>query len=471
MRKHPEAVLQKKRRGFQMPHVFIILTIVMVIVWVVSFIVPSGNFARITDPTSGREIVDPNTFTFVEKSYITPDVFFQSFYQGIVGGINIMANLLICSGVLGVLESTGSFAAGIHKLIRATKGKEISLVIILYVLFTLFGVLGYGEGAYPFFALGTTVIMMAGYDRMTGAAAVLLGSCCGFACGMLNLFTTGVSQQIVGLPMFSGMGYRAVVLAVFFGIGLIFILHYAHKIRKDPTKSLVYDEYKDQDAQNALGEEISMTWRHVVALIGFLVVTVLQGYGCVALQWSFPNITALYIVYMIVLAVLFRIGPNEVCRRFGEGAGRVLVPAIAIGLANAVMVLLQDANIMDTLVYYMGSALTGKSPLLTLLIIYLFVTAFNFFVVSGSGKAVMMMPILSPLGNMLGINQQVMVLTYQLGDGLTNYLWPAGCAVCCTLCGVSYDKWFRFGVKAIGTMMIAAYGLIVIANLIHYGPF
>ena len=93
-----------------------------------------------------------------------------------------------------------------------------------------------GEGAYPFFALGTTVIMMAGYDRMTGAAAVLLGSCCGFACGMLNLFTTGVSQQIVGLPMFSGIGYRAVVLAVFFGIGLVFILHYAHKIRKGPHK-------------------------------------------------------------------------------------------------------------------------------------------------------------------------------------------------------------------------------------------
>lgn len=471
MRKHPEAVLQKKKRGFQMPHVFIILTIVMVIVWVISFIVPSGNFARVTDQTSGREIVDPNTFSYVAKSYITPDVFFQSFYQGIVGGINIMANLLICSGVLGVLESTGAFASGIHKLIHATKGKEISLVIIMYVLFTLFGVLGYGEGAYPFFALGTTVIMMAGYDRMTGAAAVLLGSCCGFACGMLNLFTTGVSQQIVGLPMFSGMGYRAVVLAVFFVIGLLFLVHYARKIRKDPTKSLCYDEYKDQHAENALGEEIPMTWRHVVALIGFLVVTVLQGYGCVALGWSFPNITALYIVYMIVLAVLFRIGPNDVCARFAKGAGRVLVPALAIGLANAVMVLLQDANIMDTLVYYMGNALNGKNVVLTLLIVYLFVTAFNFFVVSGSGKAVMMMPILSPLGNMLHINQQVMVLTYQLGDGLTNYLWPAGSAVCCTLCGISYDKWFRFAIKAIGTMMIAAYALIVISHLINYGPF
>lgn len=99
-------------------------------------------------------------------------------------------------------------------------------------------------------------------------------------------------------------------------------------------------------------------------------------------------------------------------------------------------------------------------------------TAFNFFVISGSGKAVMMMPIMSPLGKILGINQQVMVLTYQLGDGLTNFLWPAGnCAVGCVLCGIGYDKWFRFAWKAIGTMIIAGYILIIVANMIGYGPF
>lgn len=128
---------------------------------------------------------------------------------------------------------------------RATKGKEISLVVIMYVLFTVFGVLGYGEGAYPFYGLATAVIMSAGYDRMTGAAAVLLGSCGSFACGMLNMFTTGVSQQIVGLPIFSGMWYRFIVLVVFFTIGLIFLVRYANRSRKDPTKSYCYEEYKN----------------------------------------------------------------------------------------------------------------------------------------------------------------------------------------------------------------------------------
>ena len=466
-----QTAMEKKKRSFAMPHVFVILTIIMLLVWAISFFVPSGNFERVLDPNSGREIVNPDVFNFVEKEYIMPDTFFQTFYNGIVGGISIMANLLICSGVLGFLESTGAFSAGIHKLVRATKGKELSLVVIMYVLFTVFGVLGYGEGAYPFYGLAVMVIMSAGYDRMTGAATVILGSCGSFACGMLNMFTTGVSQQIVGLPMFSGMWYRAVVLVVFFTIGLVFLLHYAIKTRKDPTKSYCYEEYKDQDTSASLGEEVPMDWRRVTALIGFLVLTIIQGYGCVALKWSFPNITAMYIIFMILLAILFGISPNEVCNRFTAGAARVLGPALAIGFANGVMVLLNEANIMDTAVYYMSNALQGKSPMITLLIIYVFVTCLNFFVVSGSGKAVMMMPILSPLGQILGINQQVMVLTYQLGDGLTNYRWPAGAAVACALCGIDFGKWFRFAIKAIGTMMVAAYILIIVANAINYGPF
>ena len=466
-----QTAMEKKKRSFAMPHVFVILTIIMLLVWAISFFVPSGNFERVLDPNSGREIVNPDVFNFVEKEYIMPDTFFQTFYNGIVGGISIMANLLICSGVLGFLESTGAFSAGIHKLVRATKGKELSLVVIMYVLFNIFGVLGYGEGAYPFYALGVSVIMSAGFDRLTGAAAVILGSCGSFACGMLNMFTTGISQQIVGLPMFSGMGYRFIVFLVFFFIGLAFLLHYAIKTRKDPSKSYCYDEYRNQSAQSDLGEEVPMDGRRIFALIAFVALVVIQGYGCVALKWSFPNITAMYIVFMIILAIVFRVGPTEMCNRFTAGAARVLGPALAIGFANGVMVLLNEANIMDTLVYYMGNALQGKSPMITLLIVYVFVTCLNFFVVSGSGKAVMMMPILSPLGQMLGINQQVMVLTYQLGDGLTNYLWPAGCVVSCSLCGIDYGTWFRFAIKAIGTMMVAAYILIVIANAIGYGPF
>ena len=115
-----QTAMEKKKRSFAMPHVFVILTIIMLLVWAISFFVPSGNFERVLDPNSGREIVNPDVFNFVEKEYIMPDTFFQTFYNGIVGGINIMANLLICSGVLGFLESTGAFSAGLTVVDEAT---------------------------------------------------------------------------------------------------------------------------------------------------------------------------------------------------------------------------------------------------------------------------------------------------------------------------------------------------------------
>ena len=141
-----QTAMEKKKRSFAMPHVFVILTIIMLLVWAISFFVPSGNFERVLDPNSGREIVNPMCLTSWRKntSCRTPSSRPSTTH---CGGISIMANLLICSGVLGFLESTGAFSAGIHKLVRATKGKELSLVVIMYVLFTVFGVLGYGEGA------------------------------------------------------------------------------------------------------------------------------------------------------------------------------------------------------------------------------------------------------------------------------------------------------------------------------------
>ena len=145
--------------------------------------------------------------------------------------------------------------------------------------------------------------------------------------------------------------------------------------------------------------------------------------------------------------------------------------AFAIGLANAVVALMNQAQILDTLVYHMSGFLNGKSAIVTLLIIYVFVTLFNFFVVSGSGKAVIVMPILQPLGNILHINQQVLVLAYQYGDGITNSFWPGSAMVGLSMCNLGYGEWIRFCWKIYVSMMVAAFVLVIIANAIGYGPF
>ena len=461
----------KKTKGFHMPHVFIILLLIMLFVVALSYIIPSGMYDRL-ESASGITVIDPDTFHYVENE--TPISFmnyFEAVYNGFVNGASIMGTLFICSGVIYLLEASGAFGAFIGAILERTKGKEFSVVCIFYTIFVVFGVLGYGEAAYPFYPLAVTIGFALGYDRMVGTALAIVGSTVGFTSGLMNTFTTGVAQQIVGLPLFSGIGFRAVGLAVFYVIGLIGLYTYCRKIRRDPSLSLLSDEYmnlRKEDHTDGLEE---MTVRRILGLLAFLGVIVVQGYGCIRLGWSFPQIGAIYVILGVLLALIFRIGPSEACQLFCKGAVSVFAAAFAVGLAQSVVVLMNQACIMDTIVHGMSELLQDRSAILALLIIFVFVTLFNFLVVSGSGKAVIVMPILQPLGEILHINQQVLVLTYQYGDGITNSFWPGSSLVQLSMCGVDYGTWIRFCWKIYLGFIVSAFALVMIAYGIGYGPF
>lgn len=464
--------IKKQKKEFHMPHVFIILMFIMLMITVLSYLVPSGSYERIQDSVSGMSIIDPDTFRYVEnENPITFMNYFEAVYNGFVNGASIMGTLFICSGVIYLLEVSGAFAAGISKILQKTKGKEFSVVFIFYTVFVVFGVLGYGEAAYPFYPLAITIGFALGYDRMVGAGLAIVGSTVGFTAGLMNMFTTGVAQQIVGLPIFSGMGYRCVGLLVFYIIGLLGLYRYCRKIKKDPNLSILREEYMSQNKGEREEIHEEMTISRLLGLWAFGVVIVVQGIGCVRLGWSFPQVAAIYLILGIALVIIFRMSPSKACDVFCQGAVRVFSAAFAVGLAQAVMVLMNQACIMDTIVHGMAVFLNHKGPLFALFIIFVFVTLFNFFVVSGSGKAVMVVPILQPLGKILNINQQVLVLTYQYGDGITNSFWPGGSLVQLSLCKVGYGAWMKFCWKIYVSMMAAAFILVVIANQIGYGPF
>lgn len=462
---------EKKQRGFHMPHVFIILLVIMLFVVVLSYLIPSGIYDRIQD-AAGISVIDPDTFRYVEnETPITFMDYFEAIYTGFVNGATIMGTLFISSGVIYLLEVSGAFGAGINVILKKTKGREFSVVCIFYTIFVIFGVLGYGEAAYPFYPLAVTIGFALGYDRMVGTALAIVGSTVGFTSGLMNTFTTGVAQQIVGLPLFSGIGFRAVGLAVFYVIGLVGLYTYCRKIKKDPSRSLMSEEYLSQNREEHASGMEEMTLRRVLGLLAFLCIIVVQGYGCIRLGWSFPQIAAIYVILGILLALIFRIGPSEACQLFCKGAVRVFAAAFAVGLAQSVVVLMNQACIMDTIVHGMSLLLQNRSAILALLIIFVFVTLFNFLVVSGSGKAVIVMPILQPLGEILHINQQVLVLAYQYGDGITNSFWPGSSLVQLSMCGVDYGTWIRFCWKIYLSLIVSAFILIMIAYGIGYGPF
>ena len=460
-----------QKKGFHMPHVFIILLVIMLFVVLLSYMIPSGSYERIED-SSGITVINPDTFQYVEnETPITFMDYFEAIYTGFVNGATIMGTLFISSGVIYLLEVSGAFGAGINMILKKTKGREFSVVCIFYTIFVVFGVLGYGEAAYPFYPLAVTIGFALGYDRMVGTALAIVGSTVGFTSGLMNTFTTGVAQQIVGLPLFSGIGFRAVGLIVFYIIGLIGLYTYCRKIKKNPTLSLMSEEYMNQKQEDHTEGMEEMNIRRALGLLVFLGIIIVQGFGCIRLGWSFAQIAAIYVIMGILLSIIFRFGPSEACQIFCKGAVRVFAAAFAVGLAQSVVVLMNQACIMDTIVHGMSQLLENRSAILALLIIFVFVTLFNFLVVSGSGKAVIIMPILQPLGKILHINQQVLVLTYQYGDGITNSFWPGSSLVQLSMCGVDYGSWIRFCWKIYLSFIVSAFILIMVAHGIGYGPF
>ena len=460
-----------QKKGFHMPHVFIILLVIMLFVVLLSYMIPSGSYERIED-SSGITVIDPDTFQYVEnETPITFMDYFEAIYTGFVNGATIMGTLFISSGVIYLLEVSGAFGAGINMILKKTKGREFSVVCIFYTIFVVFGVLGYGEAAYPFYPLAVTIGFALGYDRMVGTALAIVGSTVGFTSGLMNTFTTGVAQQIVGLPLFSGIGFRAAGLVVFYIIGLIGLYTYCRKIKKNPTLSLMSEEYMNQKQEDHTEGMEEMNIRRALGLLVFLGIIIVQGFGCIRLGWSFAQIAAIYVIMGILLTIIFRFGPSEACQLFCKGAVRVFAAAFAVGLAQSVVVLMNQACIMDTIVHGMSQLLENRSAILALLIIFVFVTLFNFLVVSGSGKAVIIMPILQPLGKILNINQQVLVLTYQYGDGITNSFWPGSSLVQLSMCGVDYGSWIRFCWKIYLGFIVSAFVLVMIAYGFGYGPF
>jgi uncharacterized ion transporter superfamily protein YfcC len=309
---------------------------------------------------------------------------------------------------------------------------------------------------------------------MLGITASLGGLAIGFTSGVLNLYTTGIGQSIVGLPLFSGIGFRIAALVVFYLVTMAYMLFYARKIKKDPSKSVVAYEYMNQsNTQDSTEVKEEFTGRRKLALLALVITFVMQAIGTTKLGWGLAELSALYVVLTVILTIVLKLNPSQTCVDFAYGASRLLPAALAIGVARSVMVLMTQAKIVDTTIFKLSEVLQGKGSFFILLLVYIAVIVFNFFVISGSGKAVILMPILGPLGQLVNINQQVMILLYNYGDGFTNYLWPTSGALMAALAlgGVNYQQWVKYSWKLFVALIVVGFGLILVANGINLGPF
>ena len=463
--------LNKKK--FQVPHVYIIIMGIALICMALTYIVPAGMYERIV-VEGGREVVDPSSFAFVEQTPQNLFQYFQSFHQGLVEMAGIIFFLFIVGGCFAVLEGTGAIEAVLCKVTQLMAGKERIVIPFIMLAFAIGGAtFGMAEEALPFIPIMVTLAISLGFDSMTGAAMVLVGCSAGFAGAFLSPFTIGVAQGIAGLPLASGMGFRIILFCIMSVLMISFVYWYAGKIKKDPQKSSMYHIDLAREDKLDLGNLKKMTKAHVIILIIAALSIITFTYGVVKHGWYFKELSAVFLVMAVLSAAVGGLGLNGFAEHFTKGMSTLASGAIIVGFARAILVMLTNGGIIDTILYYTSGLVADMSSNVAAVGMYVFQCFLNFLVPSGSGQAAVSMPILAPLSDIVGVTRQTAVLAYQLGDGISNIFTPtsgyfmAGLA----LAKIPWEKWAKWMLPLILLEYVVGAIFVVIANSIGYGPF
>jgi len=467
--------MEKSKRKITVPHSYVLIFILIVIAALATYIVPSGSFDRVLDEASGRTLVVPGSYHRVENNPVSFLDVFRSIPKGMTDSGWIIFLIFIIGGSFGIITKTGTIEAAIGSGVKYLEGKEKILIPVTIAIFALGGAtFGLAESTLIFIPILVALSRALKFDALVGMAIVTFGANAGFSGGAFNIFTTGVAQGIAGLPLFSGLWLRVVTTLVLSIIISIYIIRYAMKIKKDPTNSIVYELEQSEIATDTQNTEIEVfNLRRKLVLIVVAIGFVFIVYG-VTHDWSTgTDLSAIFLIMGIVAGLVYGLKPGEIADAFIDGAKGLIYGALIVGFCRAIVVLLEDGLIIDTIVNALASGI-GNFPKVISAMLMLFVESFlDFIIGSGSGKAAATMPIMAPLADMIGLTRQTAVLAYQLGDGISNSLWPTSGVLMAglSIAKIPYEKWLKFAVPLIILLYVASSIILMIGAAINYGPF
>lgn len=449
---------------------FVLLFSVIVIAAILTYIVPAGEYDRVED--SGRTLVIPDSFHFTKSDPVGFFDIFKSIHTGMVNSAGIIFFILIIGGAFGILKATGALDALIITLTKKIKSKELWLIPILMLIFAAGGALmGMAEETIVYIAIITPLVIALRLDALVGFAIVSLGANIGFMSAILNPFNIGVAQSIAELPTFSGIGLRLILFATLYTAGVLYVYRYAKKIQSNPELRYLGETKKQVKIE--IDTNIKLTTRHKWILSIFLMNFVVLIFGVIKFDWYITEIASLFMLFGIIIGIVGKLNPNKIAEEFINGAKELIGGALIVGFAQAILVVIQGGKIIDSVLYYAADILGHVSPALNAIGMFILQLFLNFLVPSGSGQAALTMPIMAPLADLVGVTRQTAVLAFQLGDGISNSIFPtagvllAGLAVA----GIPFTRWVKWVLPFIAIEIAIAIIFLIIAQMIQYGPF
>ncbi|MEM6533474.1 MAG: TIGR00366 family protein [Myxococcota bacterium] len=472
----------------RIPHVFALLTFIVLAVSALTYVVPSGRYERRVQRVEGhdRTVLAPGTYETLPKHFsvaglLTGDSvegkatpigalsFLTAIPRGLIASADIIFFLFVIGGTFGILQATGTIHAVIHWLLDRFGHQAAFLSTVIMVLLGVGGsTLGMSEEFIPLVPVFMLVAARLGYDRIYGLALVAIGSLVGFAAATTNPFTILIAQGIAELEPASGAGLRVVFFLVTMSIAVAYVLRYGAKVRLNPSLSLTADLPLEpaQDKQHSA----DLTIRHVaiVAASAALFAGILAGIQW--LGWWIEEMAGGFLLMGCVAAAIGGLSINTTCEHAVVGMKDMVVAALVVGFARGIEVVANDALVLDTLIYGAASVLRSVPAFVAVQGMLLFQTLLNFFIPSGSGQAAVTMPLMAPLADVLGITRQTAVFAFQCGDGFSNLVLPTSgfLMACLGLAGVPYDRWLRFMAPLLGLLLAVSAVFLTVAVGIGY---
>jgi uncharacterized ion transporter superfamily protein YfcC len=362
-----------------------------------------------------------------------------------VKAADIIFFIFIIGGVFGILQATGTIPAVLGAVLNRLRSSWELLTIVLMTAMAIGGsTLGMGEEFIPLVPIFLIVAKEIGCDRIFGVALVYVAGAVGFAAATTNPFTVNIAQEIAGLPLNSAIGFRLLFLVACLTLTLVYMLRYGSRVRQDPSTSFMAGDSFLLPTDTA--EPPLLSRSHVAILVACTAIFVFILYAVQEMGWWLTQMAGGFILMGFVATAISRLPVREATLAAVRGMEEMTVAALVVGFARGITVVLENGQILDTLIFAAASVLQHVPRYVAAEGMLAFQALLNFFIPSGSGQAAVTMPLMAPLSDVLGLTRQTAVFAFTCGDGFSNMVIPTSGILMASLGlgRVPYDRWLRF---------------------------
>ncbi|ONI46253.1 hypothetical protein AN640_03690 [Candidatus Epulonipiscium fishelsonii] len=448
----------KERKRWAFPHTAIIFTILIFIACLLTYILPAGKYEFL----EGTKTIDPNSFHFIENTPVNPLTAFLGLQSNIAAGGLVISLLLILGAATEVLIYSEAINSLVYTGIKKFQSQSIQIVVpMIYLLMSILGALCGNDSMMAYVAIGAIICRVLKMDKACAVAMFYLPYITAQAAGPTTSMVLFM-QEMLGVPPMSNAGIRMFLLFIFYLWGAFYVTRYALKVNKDPNKSVlgVLDGFYTEEGKNPMDEPDfgKFELKALLSLLSVIICYLVYAYGASEYGWSWNYLTFLILLSSVLIGVWYKMNPNEFVQVLLKGAGKMGGICFLVGFARTITVVLTAGNILHTIAYSVVTVIADLGGGFVAIGMFLFNLVFNIIMPSGITQAALILPITTPIGDVMELSRNIMSFSIQLGDGLTNCITPLSMPLMgsLALAGISYPQWLKFIWKFVAVNIIIA---------------